>query len=64
MNDLVLYVKESYNELLHKVTWPTWPQLIDATKLVLVATVMIALVIFVLDVIAKFITTTLYSINF
>ena len=27
MNDVVLYIKESYNELIHKVTWPTWPSL-------------------------------------
>jgi len=64
MNDLVLYIKESYNELIHKVTWPTWPQLLDSTKLVLVATVMIAFIIFLMDTVAKFLTTTVYSMNF
>jgi len=64
MNDLVLYIKESYNELLHKVTWPTWAELLDNTKLVLVASVLIALIIFLMDVVAKFFTTTVYNINF
>jgi len=53
MNDIVLYIKESYNELVHKVTWPTWPMLLESAKLVLVATAVISLVIFLLDGISK-----------
>ena len=51
MNSIVLYIKESYNELVHKVTWPTWPNLLASTRLVLVASVLIALIIFVMDLI-------------
>jgi preprotein translocase subunit SecE len=53
MNEIVLYIKESYNELVHKVTWPTWPMLLESAKLVLVATAVISLVIFILDGISK-----------
>lgn len=31
------YVKESYNELVHKVTWPTFAQLQNSTVVVMVA---------------------------
>ena len=53
MNLLVLYVKESYNELINKVTWPTLANLQSSTTLVLVASLILSLIIFVMDVIAK-----------
>lgn len=49
MNDLSLYVKESYNELVHKVTWPTWASLLASTRLVLIGSIIFALVVFVYD---------------
>ena len=33
------YFKESYNELVNKVTWPTFPQLQSSTIVVMVASV-------------------------
>jgi len=51
MNSIVAYVKESYNELLHNVTWPTMSELLSSAKVVLAATVILALIILVLDVI-------------
>lgn len=41
--------KESYDEMLHKVTWPSWKQLQSSSILVLVASVIIALIIFLMD---------------
>jgi len=38
------YVKESYNELVNKVTWPTFPQLQSSTIVVMVASVIFAIV--------------------
>ncbi len=61
MDNLLLYVKDSYNELIHKVTWPTWPELLNSTVVVLVASVIIALTIFIMDLISKNILTTIYS---
>ena len=65
MENLVLYIRESYNELVHKVTWPTWPNLVSSTVVVLVASVMIALIIVLMDFV--FNTTILrgiYKIKF
>ena len=53
MDTIVLYVKESYNELVNKVTWPTWPNLQSSTVLVIVASIILSLIIFVMDVISK-----------
>jgi len=62
MESLILYVKESYNELIHKVSWPTWPNLLQSTVVVLVASAIIALIILVMDLISKNVLTTIYSI--
>ena len=44
------YVKESYNELVHKVTWPTFAQLQNSTVVVMVASLIFAIVILALDI--------------
>ena len=49
MAKVVKYIEESYNELVHKVTWPTWDQLQSSSIVVLVASVIFALIIFVMD---------------
>jgi preprotein translocase subunit SecE len=43
------YLKESYTELVHKVTWPTWNDLQNSAVIVMVATLIIALIIAGLD---------------
>jgi len=63
MDGILLYIKESYNELIHNVTWPTWPELFSATWLVIVASIIIALLVFVMDIISKFITTGIYGLG-
>ena len=44
------YVKESYNELVHKVTWPTFAQLQISTVVVMVASLIFAIVILAMDI--------------
>ena len=44
-----LYLRESYHELKDNVTWPSWPELQQSTVVVLVATLLIALMIFLMD---------------
>jgi preprotein translocase subunit SecE len=53
MDKIILYFKESYNELINKVTWPTWANLQSNTVLVIVASIILALIIFVMDVISR-----------
>ena len=43
------YCKESYEELAHKTTWPSRSELMNSAVLVLVASLCIALVVFVID---------------
>lgn len=49
MNKITTYFSESYKELVEKVTWPTWAQLQQSTIIVLVATLLITLLIWVMD---------------
>ena len=44
-----LYFQEAFNELIHKVSWPTWSELQNSALVVMVASLIIALVIFVMD---------------
>ena len=44
------YFKEVYNELVHKVTWPSWSELQNSMVVVMIASLIIALVIYVMDV--------------
>ncbi|MFP4024925.1 MAG: preprotein translocase subunit SecE [Bacteroidales bacterium] len=46
---LKLYFQEAFNELIHKVSWPTWPELQNSAIVVMVASLIIALIIFVMD---------------
>ena len=43
------YIKESYNELVNKVTWPTFPQLQSSTVVVMVASAIFAIVVLAMD---------------
>ncbi len=49
MNKITLYIREAYNELQHKVTWPTWTELQGTAVVVLVAILMIAAGILIMD---------------
>lgn len=46
---IITYIEESYQELIHKVTWPTWNELQSTSIVVLVASLLFALAIFVMD---------------
>lgn len=43
------YLQETANELVHKVSWPTWSELQSNTIIVVVASVIFSLLIFVMD---------------
>ena len=42
-------LEESYNELVHKVSWPTASELANSTVVVMVASIIMALVIWLVD---------------
>lgn len=49
MAGFITFIEESYNELVQKVTWPTWAELQESTVLVFIATAIIGLLIFLMD---------------
>ena len=49
MTKVVEFLKESYNEMTQKVSWPTWSELQGSAVLVLVASLIIALVVLAMD---------------
>jgi preprotein translocase subunit SecE len=62
MEQIKLYLIESYNELVHKVTWPTWANLLGSTRVVLIGSAIIAVVVLLMDAISSQITEILYNI--
>ena len=52
MNKVSTYFRDSYKELLEKVTWPNWVQLQQSTMIVLAATLLITAIVWVMDFIA------------
>ena len=44
------YFKESYNELVQKVSWPSFPQLQNSTMVVMVASAIFAVVVLLMDI--------------
>ncbi len=51
MSKFVSYVKESYVELKDKVSWPTFKELQSSAIVVAIASLILALVVFLMDVI-------------
>ena len=46
---LKIYFEEAYNELVHKVSWPTFKELQNSAFIVMVASFIIALIVFIMD---------------
>jgi preprotein translocase subunit SecE len=61
MAKVVQFIKESYEEMTQKVTWPTWGELQNSAVLVLVASFIIALVVFTMDKGSTFVLDTFYK---
>jgi len=49
MNKIINYIKESYNELVHKVSWPTQQELTSSTVVVMTASLIMAIILFAID---------------
>lgn len=43
------YINESYDELVHKTSWPSWSDLQNSAIVVSVASLIIALVVYLMD---------------
>ncbi|PCJ65483.1 MAG: preprotein translocase subunit SecE [Bacteroidetes bacterium] len=49
MSRIVEIWKETTDELINKVTWPTWEELRSSTAIVVIASILFALVILLID---------------
>ena len=49
MNKIKVYFQEVAEELLRKVTWPTWAELQESAIIVTIATFIFAIVVFAMD---------------
>ncbi len=57
-----IYLQETWNELIHKVSWPTWSELQNSAVVVMIGTVIISLIIFAMDVSFRNIMEMIYSL--
>ncbi len=58
---LIQNIKASYDELMNKVSWPTWQELMNSAVVVLTASVIIALIIFGMDQVFKLLMNGIYQ---
>ena len=56
------YIQEAYDELVHKVTWPSWDELQQTTIIVLVSLIIITLVILGMDVVTDGVLKAVYNL--
>jgi preprotein translocase subunit SecE len=59
---LTSYIKESYDELLHKVSWPSWNDLQSSAIVVSIASLIIAMVVYLMDISFQTILENFYQL--
>tara|TARA_B100000287_G_C19972554_1_gene519153 strand:+ start:68 stop:262 length:195 start_codon:yes stop_codon:yes gene_type:complete len=55
------YIKKSYDELVNKVSWPSWSDLQSSTIVVAIASAIIALIIYFMDSVFSNVLELFYS---
>jgi len=61
MKKVISYIKEAYNELVHKVSWPNRQELSSSTVVVMVASIIMALVVFAIDFSFEWVVSHFYE---
>ena len=62
MARFVEYIKESADDLMNKVSWPTWKELQSSSIVVSIASLIIALIVYVMDLSFRNVLEILYSL--
>ncbi|MBQ8759816.1 MAG: preprotein translocase subunit SecE [Bacteroidales bacterium] len=62
MKRFINYIKECYTELVEKVSWPTWKELQGSAIVVSIASLIIALVVYLMDKSFETLLETFYRI--
>lgn len=60
---LLTNIEESYDELRYKTSWPTKGQVLKSAMIVMVASVIIALIVFLMDQIADNLMHFIYGLG-
>ncbi|MCP4551927.1 MAG: preprotein translocase subunit SecE [Bacteroidetes bacterium] len=56
------YIRDSYEELVHKVSWPSWGELQNSAVVVSIASLIIAFVIYLMDISFQTMLETFYNL--
>lgn len=62
MSKLGNYIQEAYDELLHKVSWPSWDELQQTTIIVLVALLLVTGIVWGMDFGIQAVLTFIYNL--
>jgi len=62
MSKFKAYFEDTYNELVNKVSWPTWSELQSSAIVVMIASVIIAVIVYLLDLSFSSIMKFIYEI--
>jgi preprotein translocase subunit SecE len=62
MAKFVEYIKESADDLMNKVSWPTWKELQSSSIVVAIASLIIALIVYAMDLSFRNVLEVLYSL--
>ena len=62
MRKFVNYLKESYVELTKKTSWPSWDKLQSSAILVMIATIILAAALWVIDYAFQHLMTLIYTL--
>lgn len=63
MSKIKTYFEEVSNELLNKVTWPTWSELQESAIIVMIASVIFAVIVWLMDFGFRNLMELIYSIS-
>jgi len=63
MKKIINYIKNSYNELVYKVSWPSRAELSSSAVVVMIASLIMALVIFGVDTIFQSLMDLFYGVK-
>ena len=62
MSKIGTYLSETKNELVNKVSWPTWRELQSSAIVVMISSVIIALVVFGMDFVFELLMKQAYEL--
>lgn len=62
MRKFINYCKESFKELTKKVSWPSWQKLQSSALLVMLATVIIAVILWIMDFAFQHLMSLIYTL--